>query len=807
MTQRAKLSRSEVEERLSTEQRVKLASLYHLSYILERSIISAEYRPTDDLRNAIRLSPYGNWLLQQSKKYDFEVREARLACLLELCHLDVLVDVDATDLDALCASITNEILGGRIRFPMIFGPDLYNRAADLFPDERRSLNAVDTQRLLEDQPVGVFQLGIWLGGPWGLYRHTIARDIRPSHNVPLQHCHDVSCWAVHGVTLSSDSSAEIIKARPKIRKALESEGEEPSEFAPVLSQTLRDPAAEFDAESLGAIGYLVGDALGIIELRVLLEHLLDRGDATEMRRRVKVLTGLVGSASTISEGHDRAQLLQMVLLADDTQIARALDELVFERDEERRIVVPIHEVRRSVLTRASASSFASRPEYSRLGVRTTSRTAAAPLKLRRLVDSIYFPESPQPERTRELEWQLRSIPGPSIESSLTEFLRKTPPGVVLQRLVLNTRGNVELGLQTLGMKVTSGLRDDDLVERMLWKLGFDVADNDQYHADFWRHSDRLRKAAEAASVSASVGEEEISEVSASYFRALEKLLADTLVFSVWALTTDHVHEDDPYRYVDNDAALERAARILGPGLASRGDIRDAKIGVENWTLQPLFRGFEVLSEALADVESRSSELDRSAASVPDFADQTTIQRFPFKHTSPFLDLTQGSREAIHSTLSAATRALLGSRAAEIRNGLLHYRRSNVDLKKLFESLESVESVVRNLEAQGLVRIVYRLQRVETDSWGRSLHTLIDAAGSERTIGRPSAYAWVNLPRLNQPQYLMTIAQFDQMGEYLRFRPGAESEFKKLWAGIPQRRQESVAGRAGAESEQITATLR
>ncbi len=191
------------------------------------------------------------------------------------------------------------------------------------------------------------------------------------------------------------------------------------------------------------------------------------------------------------------------------------------------------------------------------------------------------------------------MPGNATDASLTEYLRKTPPEVVLQRLVLNTRENVERGAAALSLHIGDNVNDLELVQRMLWKLGFDVVDPDELHEDFWRHSDRLRKAAEAASVSTSVGEEEISEISTRYFRALEKLLADTLVFCVWAFTTDHVRDQDPYLYVDNAAALDRTSRELGPGLAERGDIHDAKVGVERWTLQPLFRAFEVLADVLA----------------------------------------------------------------------------------------------------------------------------------------------------------------------------------------------------------------
>jgi hypothetical protein len=804
MAQRTRLTRAEVEERLSEDQQAKLSELFQLAQILESSIITADYRPSDDLRNAIGLSAYGNWLLQQSKKFEFEVREGRLACLLDLFHLDVLVDIDSTDLLSLAEAITTEMKSGRLQFPMIFGPDLYMRAAELFPDERRELNSADTQRLLEDQPIGVFQLGPWLGGPWGLYRHSVSRRIGPSHAVPLQHCHDVSCWGVHKVWLSSDSSAEIIKARTQVRKALESEGDEPSEFAPVLANVLSDPAAKFNADSLGAVGFLIGDALSVSELGTLLQHLLDGRDAKSFRQLIVNLSGLAGSSSEIIADLGRAHLLQLALLADDQQLARALDDLVLGHAGDLTISVPVHEVRRSVLTRATASDFGSRPELSNLGLRTSSHAASAPLKLRRLVDSIYFPIGGESALVAELEWQLRSLPGVSIEASLTEFLRKTPPQEVLKKLVLNSRENVKRGSTALSLDITESVTDNEIVDRMLWKLGFDVAGGDQLHEDFWRHSDRLRKAAEAASVSTSVGEEEIGEISASYFRALEKLLGDTLVFCTWALTTDHVREDDPYRYVENGPVLTKTTDLLGPGLAAKGDILDSKVSVEQWTLQPLCRGFQVLSEALAAMEASESEYVRASTSIPDFSGQTTIQRFPFKHYAPFLDLTPSSQQRIHLALKDATKSLLKSRASEIRNGLLHYRRSNVDLARLVDSLVTVESVIRNLEAQGLVRIVFRRQRAETDRWGRSLHTLVDAAGTERAISRPSAYAWINLPALDKPQYLMTVAQFDQMGEYLRFRPGSESDFMRLWSGVPQRREESVVSRTRSDQDQPTA---
>ena len=495
--------------------------------------------------------------------------------------------------------------------------------------------------------------------------------------------------------------------------------------------------------------------------------------------------------------------MQMILLATDDEIAAAIDTLAFSTEDESKIDIPRAELRRSVLTNSKSSAFGNLPELSRLGVRVRSSMNVAPLRLRRLVKRIYVTggsavdvehDSAQTKagEPRDLDWQLRAIPGSSIDARLTEYLRKASPSEVLRRLVLNTHENVRVAAESLNLTIDD-VSDDDLVERMLWKLGFDVGEGDELHENFWRHSDRLRRAAETASVSSSVGEEEMREISGSYFPSLEGLLSDSLVYDVWALTTDHVGESDPYRYVYDDKAIALTSQQLAEQLHAAGDLPDPKSGLDKWTLQPLCRGFAELSTLLASLEKASADHLRPEPSLPQFDAWTTLQRFPFRHTVPYLDLTEESRERLCSVLKETSRALINSGVLELRNSLLHYRRSNVDLEALVQALGRVEAAVRTLESVGLVRIVFHRQRVETDRWNRSLHVLRDAMGRELAISRPSAFAWLNLPNLNVPQYLMTIAQFDELGEYMRFRPGAESEYRQLWSGLPQRRSESVAG--------------
>lgn len=255
------------------------------------------------------------------------IKEARLICFLECFHLDLLVDPELTKIDALAEAIGMEIKARNILLPFVHGPDLYMRSADLFPDERSYLGTRDTLRLLEDSPTGVFQMGRWVSGPYGIISSGGQRGFRPTLVLPLQHCHDVSCNAMHRVRLSTDATAQVNEHREVGRKILESQSDDPSAFGEFMVELTDRQADFYDDFNGSAACVFIGAALSDEELRLLVADLADStaGAFREIAKQVD----FGGKAKAWVADLERPQLVQLAWMATDAQILSALDRLVF----------------------------------------------------------------------------------------------------------------------------------------------------------------------------------------------------------------------------------------------------------------------------------------------------------------------------------------------------------------------------------------------------------------------------------------------------------------------------------------------
>jgi len=188
-----------------------------LTSTLRESIISSDYRIPDEINNAIYLTQYGSDIAQTlTKKHDVPYKEAKMLCFLILAYRDLLVDIEKTNYPVLVDEIGKHIKDGIIRHPFVFGRVLYDKAAELFPDEHKYLSVSDTSRLLEGTPCGVWQAGELTMGPYGLVKSFEERQLSPRTKIPLQHCSDPSCDILHYVQLTTDYEAPINSHRPKL---------------------------------------------------------------------------------------------------------------------------------------------------------------------------------------------------------------------------------------------------------------------------------------------------------------------------------------------------------------------------------------------------------------------------------------------------------------------------------------------------------------------------------------------------------------------------------------------------------------
>ena len=762
----------------SSEWRERFLDLRTLVHILTHSIIPSDFKASDELNRAIILSESGRKLRHQLVANEsVETKDANLLCLLSLTHVEPLIDLDRIEMANLVEAVSEMIREKRILYPMIFGRDLYDDAVVLIPEERRELKYGETMRLLQEKSQGVFHDGRYLLGPFGLHRLAFERDLHPSTAIPLQHCSDISCAAIHRVELSTSREAGVNHHRPAVSRVLRQFAQEPSDWSGFASDLIGERYNPYEINDSSTLPYLLGDGLSDGELRKLLKRVWDTTDGRT--RRWASTFGLEGDIAKWSTDLDRASLLNVLLTETDEFLVEALDATVRDGD----ISVPDGEVRKPVVNhRARSGAWGLRSELSSMGYRIMPGSSTVTLlRLTSLARSLF--DATSPNEMNDLTWLLRGQPGSTAEERLESFLRTASPREILDTLVLSREANAKKAAEVLGLAL--GGDDDNFLDAMLWKLGFVPNRRPDIRDNYWSNHIKLEKFVVTALAVTDPGEEELRAVASNYFVALERHLFDSLTFATWALLTDHSTSGRPFEF-HLQTARQFTIETLNDSVerkegVERNDLSDSPV------LAQLVQGFLRLSNHLEDLRGREAEFLRQPDDYPRFVKQTDLQRFPFTHTIPYLDLTASSQVTLRETLREVSTRLNDSGILSARNGLLHAdgKKRTPTTTEVNSALDRAREVLRSLEEIGCVRATFEVVSSETDQWGRG-STLLRANGTDIRVSGPSSYELLGMPSLHHKVYLMQGAIFAAPNEMLRFREGFDSEYADYWRDFVRR---------------------
>ncbi|MEU4773655.1 hypothetical protein [Micromonospora sp. NPDC023644] len=647
------------------------------------------------------------------------------------------------------------------------------------------LNHRDTLDLLDGTPQGVFQVGAFVTGPFGIVESEHRRGCRP-RMVVRYHCSDQACQALHYHALETSREAEINENREKADRVLAREFPSVSDWPGYYRRFPEfDRHRTYDDFAGDTLPFLLGDALSLGELQQLVAYLLDNTQG-RLRAFWRERAGLNGPAARIVEGLGSAQLMQVCLVASDADISSALDALVASGA----IFVPAGEVRRPVINASRTSgAFELSPRLSRFGVRIQpGDNSLAALRLRRLVRQMY--RFDKEEDRLELAWhlQLRDEGTDTLDAVLEQYLQSSTPRQAVSTLLLARRSNFIVAADKLNLNERALSTDEDRINAVLWKLGFTAEDLLDPHARFWVLHEKMVTLTRQSPINPlGPDEEQLRSQAVNYFVALEDLLKDSLLYSTWCLTVDHYSSPQRFIYRPH-LAKEISLRVLKEqaDLDVDEDGRPRLAIDDKMTLYPLTRGFGLLANALRDFQARAKDLVRPDKGVPLWYKYQSLERFPFSHTVPFLDLLPDSRTDVLESLEEVSRRLVGADVSEARNEWLHPRRRGGQMDRLRGSLDAVRDAVEMLQNKGFSRQVYRRAKTERDEAGRSTVVLADSRGQELVVFRPSGFAWIGLPGLDVPQHVMSAARFAEPSEVLRFRTEEDSEFARLWTGYPAR---------------------
>jgi hypothetical protein len=775
--------------------RRKFVDLTDLVQILADCIIPNDYSIPDGMSSALVLTDAGTRMKDRLiRKERVPIKEAHLMCALTVGHDELYLNVEETDLDKLSTLIEEQLRSHRISFPFSYGRKLYDAYGRLFEDEKDVLTIDETLQLIQAVPDGVYQYGRFVIGPYGLLQSRAERHVRFSRVVPAYHCSQPTCKSVHQVRLSTGYDAPINDERKKLRRILDESVAQAADWWGLALEVDNFAGAYYADHHAATLVGLLGDAVSDEELRHLLVFLLDETKGEFCVAVADIIPSR--AADKMVEGLSREKMQQVVLLANEEWISRGLDRLVHAGI----IEVPRGEVRRPVTNiRNRSGAFQLTPELGHLGVRFVSDDPGfASLRERELLDRLYLRDNETD--TEELDWQLRGFDSEDLDERLENFFRSTDPRSALTRMILARKTNMIAACEYVGIEDGTNLSDEVLVETVLWKLGFDVRIEHDSHGQFWDLHQRISALTQASRISGIGESETFRGVASAFFNELEGLLADALAFSTWVLLVDHTSQRFPFSYNDADDRVV-ALELLQAAHRSSGNIAEEfNFGSDRLELYGLIRGFEVLAKKLDAVKAQQSSLSRPTNEIPDFDGKTAIKEFVFKSRVPYLNLTEAAQDRLIKGLKSISAGLLHPvEVHQVRNDYSHYRRTSPEIERMVRALDAIRDAVKELENLGLARLLCFPAGFESDAWGRSKHRFSGPRSAEHLFARPSKFDWMGLPDLKTSQYIVRAAVFAEPNEVLRFTPRFESEFSRMWANYPARRQSGPV--AGAPSEE------
>lgn len=703
------------------------------------------------------------------------------------CSGEYWVDHSKTDYKGILAILSSEIASGQIKFPWIYGRDLLDKFENQPFKNKDELNAVETRALLDDAPQGVFQVGKYLCGPFGILASDMprAQGLFPTLEIPIKYCTDPACRHLHEVELSSNRPS-FLNAFKSIRNHQEESGIKIFGLRKEYRNQLSSIDKYYDSLNTEDLPMLLGNGFVLSELREIASYLLNEFGGN-LRSKLPKDKRLSGKAAEIVGRLNNAELMQITLLMPDKDIVKAIETKI----EERLIVIPRGEIRDSHYHLAT-SWMSMQAQCSSEGVRFVpinrlEKAYVAQMRMHVLLLKVF------PSEQGQLDYVLRGHAGPSVEQKLEQFILLTSPYKIIREVFLpvGSRVNeVEKALEFgLFIQPDGNERDESWVRKVSWKLGYEPTDVESVVSSFDAHHKDFVDVVRRNNPCNSTTREKVRQASISYFVALEAILDLALTFSVWALSSDH-YADTRFKF-----RFAIAKESVSELLSSAASAKESTVSFDpngRWTLYPLIEGFRILSEYLAglDKSTRKKKQNlREKSSYPGFYNKTSLAQFPFEHRFAFFDLSDESRQKILSQLLSITQCLNTANVAGLRNKLEHNRpvKDFPTQNELEVMCESVAKILMEMELSGCIPTPFTLLKRTSDQFGRGIFQFGDFRGREIEILWPHQLNYSTEIDFDSPVVIFSDAIVKGTAVPLRFNWVGDSKYTDYWKGHPNRR--------------------
>jgi hypothetical protein len=705
--------------------------------------------------------------------------DALLALFAIFFHHGLFFDWAVTDWVGIRQILEREILQERIRLPYYHGRVLYDRFNDTYDGTRTDhLMGPEAERLLQGAPVGVCQVGTFVSGPLGIVDSQESRWLPPSRYLPLWHCSDTGCNALHLVRLFSPSGPTA-DAMSRIQKALSDRDGPASEWEFSLSRLHRG-FAPHAARAYVDLPLVVGNCLTGCDRTALLEAAL-LSSSGELLRQLLALPprrkrDSEGPATQVASRLEPEAQLQLLLVLSDRALVGLIDDAVFSKA----IRIPLGETRNSPhsppqLPRDLES------DLSALGIRSARTTPLVN------ITSAAWRAYQRRGQTNELEWRVRGDGARSTYDALVAFVRDRGPAETVRELILSSAEITKHICEELGipLKYASG-SEAVVVDRLLWKLGFNPMQFDDFVPRF---RNRLTEFNEVILNRTPIDTEDardaVRAAGVNVFVSVEDFLDRLISYNVWLLSSDHFLSEFHYSCVE---ARTSVPKLLGESLSCDDHEVQWSTGGEN-PLGTLLRYLREATDWIQRLKDKDRDsLRRLERDLPHFAADEVVP-FPFRHIELWADSDPVELRRYSDLFGQVVKLVEESELANVRNGLDHFREPDrfPSSDKLLACIARLRRALGVSDVNRYLPKVYWLFARRGNRFGSTEYEFRDYADRKAIVYGPPLVSGLEPVAYSDACLLAPGNLLGTPNASLIFKLRERSEFSAFWQNYPRRR--------------------
>lgn len=769
------MNSKDLEEKYYNDQdfKDKFRKLYSLAYFMDVSFKIKYYSPFTDFDQLITLTPLGEKLLSSIKGIDdISKSEIFMAIFAVFGWNELFIDINNTDPKPIQEFISQEILNNNFIYPWTFGHYLYDKYFETIGKDTNCLSSEETDKFLSNTWKGVFQLGEYVTGPFGLLISLEQRYIYPESELGLYHCTDPACLYVHKVQLTGYGN-HVDRLISLINRTSNTKFGNTSDWLQFFRFTLKHDY--YDYNNSIAFPLLLFDAFSPNELKKILKTVIE--DYSKIIRGVfpknKTYESIfMGSAEMIVEKLNHDQCAQLLLLVTDEIIIECIEKLI-DRNE---INIPSTEIRHPNQLLKGYSMLEYHWEASKFGIRP--RSIEYDLTILRLKDLIWQIYS---DDLDDLRWILKIEEDEDVSDALENYLYNEDPKIIIKKLVFNNRRNLIKTFKILkfGYYDFNHSNENFIIDKILWKLGFLINVYPEYLQLFWNRTNNFIDVAKNFNNQIENDKEIIRSKGLNYFISLEEILDYSLSFITYALLEDH------FLKTKFNLNFDEARRFMADELNS-SETDSVKFDPEKNTLYPLIYGFKALAEKCEKIIQNKEKYIRPDNEIPSYAGKTDLVKFTFMYKKIILDLNRDDVLEIIIFLKEINAILEKSGIMPIRNKFAHKREDFPSKEEVLKSIEIVSELVISMETKGIVPMVYFSESFIIDKYNRKKLIVKNYKGSTITLHLPYESTLKSKYEYN-PMIIIPSLHLKTSNELLNYDLIESSDFVEMWSDYPKKK--------------------